>query len=430
MNFNNFQTHSIPKGSIIFIPIYFIFESFSGYMFDKNGLVSYLFGSFWVLYFIFMYFKTGISKQNFPIIVFLLYLLVKVLMSSNILTSINQYATLFIAMSVFPVAFKYFNNFKGFIIISKISFLFLIFYLLNLVISNFFLESSFKGYFLENDETVWHTGNIFTNGLNSVAFLSVAAPIIIPFIRRKRQKKLYIILLIIAIVTVLISFKRVSILAIPTGYMVILFLNRDLIKTSKYIILMLFFLIVTFTMYSNIIEQQFQAREQTFTRTISYEPRYVETILVWNQALSFSSISESLFGKELFNSVNNYGLTIDKKRMIHVDYNQLLHGAGFLGLFWYLYIHLYLIRKMRLYSSNSHYLNQILSNSTDDKKVFFKYSSSIFYAFIIVSLFLSLGGGFHLVLFNAIKYLFLGSILGIWYNVYTNKNNLLKDVEI
>tara|TARA_Y100001960_G_scaffold150116_1_gene158406 strand:- start:18 stop:569 length:552 start_codon:yes stop_codon:yes gene_type:complete len=183
-------------------------------------------------------------------------------------------------------------------------------------------------------------------------------------------------------------------------------------------------------MYNNILEEQFQAREQTFKRNLSYEPRYVETILVWNQALSFSSISESLFGKELFNSVNNYGLTIDRKRMIHVDYNQLLHGAGFLGLFWYLYIHLFLIRKMRLYSSNYHNLNQILSNSTDDKKVFFKYSSSIFYAFIIVSLFLSIGGGFHLVLFNAIKYLFLGSILGIWYNVYNNKNNLLKDVEI
>ena len=429
MNFNSFQTPPLPKLFILFIPLYFLFESFSGFLFDKNSSVSYLFGVFWVVYFLYMYIKTGISKQTTPIIFFLLYLFILIIMSSDFLTSLNQYATLFLSMSVFVVAFKYFNNFYGFNIIVKISFIFLILYFFNLLISNLFLETSFKGYLSETQNT-WHTGNIFTNGLNSIAYLAIAFPIIFPFIKRKRRKILYMLLLVIAIITVLISFKRVSVLAIPVGYMIILFLNRDIIRTSKYIILMLFFLIVTFPMYNNILEEQFQAREQTFKRNLSYEPRYVETILVWNQALSFSSISESLFGKELFNSVNNYGLTIDRKRMIHVDYNQLLHGAGFLGLFWYLYIHLFLIRKMRLYSSNYHNLNQILSNSTDDKKVFFKYSSSIFYAFIIVSLFLSIGGGFHLVLFNAIKYLFLGSILGIWYNVYNNKNNLLKDVEI
>ena len=33
-------------------------------------------------------------------------------------------------------------------------------------------------------------------------------------------------------------------------------------------------------------------------------------------------------------------------------------------------------------------------------------------------------GGFHLVLFNSIKFLFLGSILGIWYNIFTGRSDV------
>ena len=83
MNFNSFQTHPLPKLFILFIPVYFLFESFSGYMFDKNSSVSYLFGAFWVVYFLYMYIKIGISKHTTPIILFLLYLFILIIMSSD-----------------------------------------------------------------------------------------------------------------------------------------------------------------------------------------------------------------------------------------------------------------------------------------------------------------------------------------------------------
>tara|TARA_B100000676_G_scaffold102913_2_gene102691 strand:+ start:13057 stop:14346 length:1290 start_codon:yes stop_codon:yes gene_type:complete len=428
MNFDNFQRHSIPKLSIIFIPIYFLFESFSGYMFDKNGIVSYIFGAFWVLYFIFMHFKIGISKHNMPIIIFLLYLLFKVTMSSDILNSINQYATLFISLSIFSIAFKYFNNFNALKIITRISFCFLFFYFINLIVSNLFLESSYSGY-LKDSQNVWNTGNIFTTGLNSVAFLCIATPIILPFINTKKFKIIYIILLILGIISVIVSFKRISILSIPLGYLIILLINKNLFANFRNMILILSVVVLSFPLYSDIINQQFEARKKTFSRGFQNESRYVETILVWSRAISFKSINESLFGTEMFNSVNNYGLTIDKKRMIHVDYNQILHGSGFLGLALYLYIHIYLIKKMLLYTRDQIYRNKILSNCSNDIYKYIIYSPSVFYSFVIISLFLSLAGGFHLVLFNSIKYLFLGSILGIWHNLYINKQILLESFE-
>tara|TARA_B100002052_G_scaffold282299_1_gene292121 strand:- start:4355 stop:5626 length:1272 start_codon:yes stop_codon:yes gene_type:complete len=422
MNFNFYQKDPLIKLFFLFIPLYFLFEILSGYLFVKQGLVSYLFGGFWVLYFILMYFKIGISKQNVPFIVFLLYIFFRVTMSSDFLTSLNQYATLFISVSTFIVAFKYFNNFTGFKMIVKISYIFLILYSFNIILSNLFLESSFKGY-MSADEAIWHTGNVFTGGFNSIVYLLIAFPIIFPFIKGKKNKILYIVLLIAAVLTVLISLKRISILAIPVGYIVILFLNRNIFKTSKYIISFLLVIVFTFPLYEGVIAKQFEARQKTFDRGLQDEVRYLETMLVWNKALEFSPLSESFFGKEMFNSVDNYGL-VDRQRMIHVDYNQLLHGGGFFGLFLFLFIHYYLIKKMRLYSRNSKFSNQKLLDMDNDKRVFFMFSPSIFYSFIIVSLFFSFAGGFHIILFNSIKFLFLGSILGIWYNFFMGRYNI------
>jgi len=420
----NDKEKKIPIIFIFFIPIYFLFECFSGYLFEKNGLISYMFGTFWVFYFLFMYFRIGVSRHNISIIFFLIYIFLKILFSSNFLVSLNQYATLFISMSVFIVSFKYLNTQNAFLVISKISMSFLVIYFLNLIVSNLFLQSSFSGY-IKDTQNVWNTGNIFTNGLNSIVFLSLATPLIIPFIKSKKNKVLYLILLFIGIVSVLISFKRISILAIPVGFIVILLTNKNILSNFRNIILVSLTILLTFPIYSDIIEKQFEARQKTFNRGFQREGRYLETVLVWSNALSFSSINESIFGKEMFNSVNNYGLVVDKKRMIHVDYNQLLHGSGFIGLFMYLYIHINLIRKMILYSKRgNHYLNDYNNTSIYDKKLI-NYSPSVFYAFIVISLFLSIGGGFHLVLFNSVKFLFLGSILGFWYNLYIKKSNFL-----
>ena len=84
---------------------------------------------------------------------------------------------------------------------------------------------------------------------------------------------------------------------------------------------------------------------------------------------------------------------------------------------------------MLLYTRDQIYRNKILSNCSNDIYKYIIYSPSVFYSFVIISLFLSLAGGFHLVLFNSIKYLFLGSILGIWHNLYINKQILLESFE-
>jgi hypothetical protein len=97
-------------------------------------------------------------------------------------------------------------------------------------------------------------------------------------------------------------------------------------------------------LYFDKIESRFETRSDRFEEgALEKEGRYIETFLIWNNIFSFEDIKYSLFGKELFNTAGNYGYT-DSYRVIHADLNIILNGSGLIGLVFYLFYNLKVLK--------------------------------------------------------------------------------------
>jgi hypothetical protein len=118
------------------------------------------------------------------------------------------------------------------------------------------------------------------------------------------------------------------------------------------------------------------------------------------------------FGKEVFNSPENYANGKYGRRMIHNDYNVILHGSGVVGLIlfviWPIPIFLF-YRKIKIY----------VKFYFEDKKLF-DYMNVTFISFLIMGYILSISGGVNAILFNSIRMAVLGAILRIFFEYFKN----------
>lgn len=102
------------------------------------------------------------------------------------------------------------------------------------------------------------------------------------------------------------------------------------------------------------------------------------------------------------------------ERMLHSDYNVLLHGAGIFGLLFYFYYNViilkYFLRLKKKFQYKDNTINMM--NAT-------------FIAVFLMSFIISFSGSFGLVIFTSIRSIYLGAILGIYNNcIYINKKPL------
>ncbi|WP_240712103.1 hypothetical protein [Christiangramia lutea] len=281
------------------------------------------------------------------------------------------------------------------------------------------LGISFKGY---GDDIT--TGNIFSEGLNAMAYALIILPVILFFFNKR---KWWIILLgIVVFVTLVVSLKRISILAVLTGYMILFFSLKKKKKLIKGGVAILALLIFSFPLYSETLSEQIENRSNRFqANSIEKEGRYRETIIVFDQIFSFKDVPYSIFGKELFNSPGTYGTASDwNGRQLHSDYNVLLHGSGLLG------ITLYFLVQGVILMTFIRYKRKILGLNGYSKKL--DYLNATFYAVFLLSFVISLSGGINGVIFNVLRYSFLGSVLGLYYSILKMpdaKSYLIKNLE-
>ena len=114
-----------------------------------------------------------------------------------------------------------------------------------------------------------------------------------------------------------------------------------------------------------------------------------------------------LFGKEVFNSPGNYANGKFGPRMIHNDYNMILHGSGVIGLLLFITwpIPLYVFyRKMKI----------LAKPSFEDKRLF-DIMTVLFLNLLVMGYLISLSGGINAILFNSIRVALMGGILRILY---------------
>jgi hypothetical protein len=165
-------------------------------------------------------------------------------------------------------------------------------------------------------------------------------------------KVFYIGMFAFILVLLLIGLKRSAIFVFFVGSTMFLFLEKLNYKMIFLSIIAFIFVIFFLDKYSDIIEDRLYARQGrlvgSFQNIIETEGRYLESIAVWEEIISFDSITKSLFGLEAFNSVGNYMNGAFGERHLHVDYNMIVNTLGLIGLLIYLYIYYYIFNIYRV----------------------------------------------------------------------------------
>ena len=167
--------------------------------------------------------------------------------------------------------------------------------------------------------------------------------------------------------------------------------------------------LISFPIFEDSFNKQKKARERRITtQNIEEEGRYQETFYVIDEIIYSNKLEMLLFGKEIFNSPGNYANGKYGRRMIHSDYNAILHGSGIVGMFLYLFwqIALYLFFIKIKYFAKANFTDQGL----------FDILNVLFVNFLLVGLIIAISGGINAVLFNSIRVVILGAILRILYD--------------
>lgn len=274
-------------------------------------------------------------------------------------------------------------------------------YILNIIISTVFGITG-KSYSRE----IFQVGNIFTEGLNSMAYILIATPLILHL--RPKNKRLIFIIAIIIFILVFVQLKRISILAVIIGLMIQVVYSKNRISIVLGLVVSVLVMLVAYPVYENALNLQYKVRERRLTTVnIEEEGRYQETFHAINETIFSNDLKLFLFGKEVFNSPGNYANGKYGPRMIHNDYNMILHGSGVIGLLLFISwpIPLYLFyRKIKITAQYSF----------QDKRLF-DILSVLFINLIIIGYLISLSGSLKGVLFNSIRVALMGSILRLFY---------------
>lgn len=396
-----------------FILIYFVYTALAGIGFEKKGAVSIIFPAICFIYLV----HTNITQVHYkkfmaPLYSYLFYLLILfTFVSSDYAHSLKGVIKVSMTFMMLPIAFQYIQGKELLNVFYHKIFLLMIFYLSNFFIMNF-LGISFKGYGSDIS-----TGNIFTEGLHAMAYSLLLLPLIsIDF----KNKKLLLFIGIIVFITLLLTMKRTSIVGVLFGYTIFLICLKKKGNLIKGLLVAIVIGLLTFPLYSDKLFKQIENRNtQLELGHLEDEARYAESVLIFSEIFSFKDLTYSFFGKELFNSSGTYGGGDINwgDRQLHSDYSLLLHGSGIVGIIWYMLVQIVIVL---VYLDYKKKVLQICGYTK-----YLDYINATFYSFFFLSFFLSLSGGVDGIIYNCVRYVFLGSVLGIFYRIIKLNRNTL-----
>lgn len=394
-----------------FFPALFLYIMSIGVVLPRGSIATQIAGSLFLLFTAYYFALEFVQIKIFnPILLYLVYTAFLVLFSSNVLYSISNWSATTIWILILPLSFYVINSLEKFKkLINSISFL-AILYILNILLSTF-VGIQGKSYSGE----IFDVGNVFTEGLNSMAYLIIASPLISYL--NPNYRRVILILTVIIFILVLVQLKRISILAIGIGILVNIFYSGNRVNIVFGLIISALLFFVALPIFENALTKQLKARERRLsTQNIEEEGRYQETLAVYDEIIMSNKVSLLLFGKEVYNSPGNYANGKYGKRMIHNDYNAVLHGSGILGLALFIFWPISLLLFYRK-------IIPFAKISFEDKRLF-DYMNMTFISFIIIGYVLSFSGGVNAILFNAVRVAVMGACLRIFYeHYYRLKNN-------
>lgn len=141
---------------------------------------------------------------------------------------------------------------------------------------------------------------------------------------------------LIAVVTVLVMLRRGAILGLAGGLVAFLFIYRKRVQALAVSLVVVLMLMASFPLYESLLHERLEGRE-IMERRIQDEMRYVETFYVIDD-IERGGWVRAMFGVEMLNS-GFYFYRYMNGRILHIDYNLILHGSGLVGLFLFLGLH-------------------------------------------------------------------------------------------
>jgi hypothetical protein len=399
-----------------FVVIYFIYTALAGIGFEKQGVVTIVFPALCFLFLV----RTTISRVEIktfmtPVFGYLLFLLILFFfVTSEYVHSLKGVMKVSMTFMMFPISFQIIRTPELLNVFYKKLILLMILYLINFFTMNL-LGISFKGY--GNDIS---TGNIFTEGLHAMAYCLILIPLIALTYERK---KLLFFIAIAVFITLLLTMKRTSIVGVVFGYAIFLFSLKRKIKFLKGLIVAVLIGLLSYPLYSDKLQKQIDNRgEQLEVKHLEDEARYAETVIIFSDIFSFKDPAYSFFGKEIFNSSGTYGGgdLYWGNRQLHSDYSLLLHGSGIIGLLWYFLVQIIILK---VYFS---FRRKVYAICGYTKQL--DYINATFLSFFYLSFFLSLSGGVDGIIYNCVRYMFLGAIIGHFYTIVKTNKNIFKSL--
>lgn len=384
-----------------FFAILFVYIASIGVLFPKGSIVTKVMGIFFFLYILLLNLKYVKLVYFKSFALFLLYFFILVLLTSDVESSLKLYLKFSLSLLIFPLSFTLINTPKKLKGLYLSLLVVVVLYIINLALSNL-LHLGGTSYSEDGIEV----GNIFSEGLNSMAYLVVATPLFLYFF--PNRKNIILPLMVLVMILVLIQLKRISIIAMAFGILMFLIMYKKRTQAIVGFVAVAIMFLLVFPIFEDVFYKQLEARERKLqVENLQNEGRILET--QWILKENSANVFNLLFGKEMFNSAGNYGNPFSKERQIHSDYNAFLHGSGFIGLIIYLLFqgsifYAYLKVRKRLIASKikSNLLNLILF---------------IFPTFFAMGFIIMISGGIYSMLFNSIRYVVLGSSLGFLYNL-------------
>ena len=269
--------------------------------------------------------------------------------------------------------------------------------------------------------SIYEKDSFYKGGATASAPVIIALSLLIIFHAFNIKKLPYgriitIMIVSSALFVIIFSLKRGAILALICATLTYLIYTGKRAKTAgRFIIIGL---IMIFILNNNLdsFYKRFESRT-TERNELQNEGRYKEIFYIF-QEFEKSNPGQIIFGSEPFNSDVVMAKYFGRKRRLHVDYNILLHGTGFLGLLLYGLIYFNLFRMA----------NQMKRKTMTELN---EYSNKENYALVVSILILSIimgfSGGLQFISYRVMLFLATGYYLG--HLIYVEKQSNTNQME-
>ena len=250
------------------------------------------------------------------------------------------------------------------------------------------------------DDSVFF-GESGVNITKSIVIFIIGIPLYLRFETKNQYKTIALIALLVGVITVLLGMKRSAILAMSFGFFFYTFLTPYKTRLVRNVPLILLVLFLASPYYVPIIEKRFEARRGKVSMTVNQlkenesEGRLLEIKYTIEQ--TFESIDRVFFGFHVFMKKDYQG----RKRMLHIDYTNMLGGAGLIGLVLFIGVYIKIIKRQLFYKT-------VRGKSLISKEIFATTAS-----LVAVQAFLSIGGTMQGVNQRGYILLYLGALMGL-----------------